>query len=835
MRGDRIMDLKNIFEGEKYETYCLCEKELRNNPTNLRAIGSLVEYLQHYVFDEYGDYEEELINSKITAATLTLQIIEGIKNNKYLYPEYLLIVAQNKFIIGDIWGASKCYEILLKQPTVLDLSWAKKKEHYAGEQEDAAKIIHNLCVCYELLGLKEKSKKIKEKYKYVFELEFLRHKRLAENNPSLRDSFEKEYNELNGKSDTTFYLGDLVSSPFFEYKHNMLEAIYEDAKENKSACDVKLFGKLQVEESGCDLVLRKAEAFHMFCDTIVMTIDSYKVRNTFEKTRTNFEDEKQWGYEDINFNGMNITVPSAELIRDYLAKMKCVRESYEIIDGIIQKQVKECKLKGNDAWSWIQTYFWADIFDRDENGRLILAVLSAIEDVAIDICQPGEDYDIYGRETKAYQSIEKLRSILVHEAKEINIAYERNYEAGSRNAYHNAVTQIKGMPYGIVTNSAIDLIAYNAVSNMTIKAQARKADKQYTEEIKKIAKSTGDIYKSQLLNLMFEQYVPTMRSLIKLWTNEISENIINYEEQHNNNPVFREISKFDIEKSMDICKDAEKNECIDNVKLKLLEAITICPYNEETYIIATKKGLMNKDLYAYAERFTTTNSELCLRIKNEIIQICRGKLQDIADIKKHISFLTSFENERHSIIFDIYSEHLAMVRKGYGRLKKILMGCDPIKLYVEEILGVSTPEEFLTMSDEELGKRVEMNVLSYTNETIMTILNENKLIEYSEIAINNETGYDNINEGYCEKMKSLLKDYRQSLNVEKKIIDKKQLDYDSKIKQSEDRQEEMFERLSKFRFFERRKKKELQQDLNLEQRKCEELKREQQQILFDWI
>lgn len=59
------------------------------------------------------------------------------------------------------------------------------------------------------------------------------------------------------------------------------------------------------------------------------------------------------------------------------------------------------------------------------------------------------------------------------------------------------------MRYGIITNSAVDLLAYNAISNLTLRSQAKKADEQYSKIVSSMAKRNIGIYRSNLEPLMY--------------------------------------------------------------------------------------------------------------------------------------------------------------------------------------------------------------------------------------------------------------------------------------------------------------------------------------------
>jgi hypothetical protein len=183
-------------------------------------------------------------------------------------------------------------------------------------------------------------------------------------------------------------------------------------------------------------------------------------------------------YKEVNFLGYTVTVPSAERINDYREKMQKIINAYNVVDQWLQKQVNECKSHGSSAWSWIQTKFWAS-FDDDDNGDIVWELQSLMGLQAIGIYPPGVASEEFAEYTKGYKELGKLRRILVQEAKEILTAYESNYERGQNEAFRNASSSIKGLGFGIITNSAVDLLAYNAISNATIRSQAKKADAQY--------------------------------------------------------------------------------------------------------------------------------------------------------------------------------------------------------------------------------------------------------------------------------------------------------------------------------------------------------------------
>ena len=56
------------------------------------------------------------------------------------------------------------------------------------------------------------------------------------------------------------------------------------------------------------------------------------------------------GMEILNLWGREIAVPEADLVNEYLETMKDIQDCYQLLDGIIKKQVTESKKQG---YTWI--------------------------------------------------------------------------------------------------------------------------------------------------------------------------------------------------------------------------------------------------------------------------------------------------------------------------------------------------------------------------------------------------------------------------------------------------------------------------------------------------
>ena len=130
------------------ELFLKAKTLLLENEEDVKNIGHMISVLQDYIFDSNlwklkDSYSmEEIYENKRKASIYVIQVAQGLKNNEMLYLMYLSVLAQNYLVLGYWKNALYYYEKMLKQPGVMDVSY--DPSHYAGELEQAIKIIHNI-------------------------------------------------------------------------------------------------------------------------------------------------------------------------------------------------------------------------------------------------------------------------------------------------------------------------------------------------------------------------------------------------------------------------------------------------------------------------------------------------------------------------------------------------------------------------------------------------------------------------------------------------------------------------------------------------------------------
>ena len=271
--------------------------ELLHNPNDIRSIGHIVSILQDYIYDansyKYEDEysAEELFMNKRNALLEVLLVSQGIRQNTYLHLEYLSIMAQSYYMLGDWNNALKYYEEMLLQPGVLDVEYSES--YYAGELELAAKIVHNICLIYVCSEKYHEASDTKKKYSFIFDLEMQRTQRLIMNNPHLKEGFEKEWDQLTDFSENKyFYFDDLLHFGFIS-GDGMLLAVYKDALSNQEAYKVKLDAMRLINQvSRTEFMILDEE---WFGDTRVIDISVIGDSSLNENSVYDLTEDVQWG------------------------------------------------------------------------------------------------------------------------------------------------------------------------------------------------------------------------------------------------------------------------------------------------------------------------------------------------------------------------------------------------------------------------------------------------------------------------------------------------------------------------------------------------------------
>lgn len=581
-----------------------------------------------------------------------------------------------------------------------------------------------------------------------------------------------------------------------------------------------------------DVDKQESENLWVVIKNMLLYINEHSLRYIHTDVTTILNDDSdsiavcEW-QEELDLWGRAVAVPKADLVNEYLEKMGELQSSYEILDTIIKNQVSQSKKEG---YIWIQIQFYFDIYDYDDNGQFINHLLSVMEENSYDLCPDGDTREKYCEWTKAYRVLTDLKMILVRTAQQLEEAHENAMESGCAEAYRQAASQITGMRYGIITNSAIDLLAYNAMSNLTLRSQAKKADEQYSKMVSSMAKRNLGIYQSNIESLMYEQYVPVARNAIKLWANEVTENICRHMSECGNK-VFDNI--YSIDDSMNIINQIKYEDTIGIKQEKLINAIKKCPYNDEIYFKMIDIGLMTSDIYDYACRYSFLRTNLKECIKTKLIDKCRKQLIDIDAVKTSIGFVKG-EYSKYSLLKTIYEEQINRLNDGYGVLRECSREKNIIG-FLKNKLHIMKEKDFISISEEMLSQKLNEYINQIVDKDMWYLLIDNNMVNTHQIIGITSLDYDIVNEYFSKKIKIVLLEYQKKMQDENNQVQQKKIEINNELGESQKKIDEMEKQISSLRFFDRKQKKILNEMIEDELETQKELNSKLSKTILKWV
>lgn len=251
-------------------TYRNLISKYNSNHNDLRATNALVCILQHYIFSpkEFVSYrtDEEIYENKRRAALMILDIADSIKNIAALRTVYLGIMAQNSIISGNFEQAIGYYLEFLTSDGVLNVDY--DSDCYLGELKLAAKVVHNICTLYFLNEDFYEFSMFKNKYDYIFKLEFAYTNSWIRKHPEFKEINEEDLNTLSCFTQGIIYYDSTYVTEYIS--GSMMEAVCLDAERSSEQSLSDLDSTIKIQNCGSSLFV--LDSFGDPWDTILTKI-----------------------------------------------------------------------------------------------------------------------------------------------------------------------------------------------------------------------------------------------------------------------------------------------------------------------------------------------------------------------------------------------------------------------------------------------------------------------------------------------------------------------------------------------------------------------------------
>lgn len=500
-------------------------------------------------------------------------------------------------------------------------------------------------------------------------------------------------------------------------------------------------------------------------------------------------------HEKVQFLGKRYILPNSYEICEYRNLMNSISKAYETVNRHLNvriEHVEEQEKKYGNKGFCIQMQFWDDISDRGDGADMLA---ESMDDESITVCPDGDDSDNYGKRTNGYRSMIKLGDAMEQVARTIYYEKERSVEYGQQTAYRNAASNITGLGYGIITNSAVDLLFYNAVSNATLKSQARKADEQYARESGAAARRAHDVYARQMGEIYYDQFIPAARRCISLWANEITEKALAYEIR-NGHSIFPEIKKYNQQESKKVLEKITHTTSKDTAIDLLHQAFELCPFDFDIYKKAAQIGVLDLDTIELFMSYVCSLDDHSTKFEiiHEIEAYCRKNFdkKSIIDEQCELLLYVRYGNSKKEVLEKIFNTSISDVKSSYKSLKKVISDEQEVVLFVKTKLQCGKEcMQFANTSKEIIGKEVKNYIDGLTKGINLQFLLDEDLVTYDDLTSENTTDIAEINKTYCELISECVIRYNEKMQKELKKFETAKLEYDEEMKSKKATLEEL--------------------------------------------
>ena len=538
-------------------------------------------------------------------------------------------------------------------------------------------------------------------------------------------------------------------------------------------------------------------------------------------------------YEDVDpdhrnvvFLGEKIRIPDVIQLFHYKTLMENIAKNYSELNEFLTQQYDEAK-KNDDKYG---LYLEGRLF-RKEGFQIHVAtedILTLLESCGERICPYGDSRSKYIEYSKGYQALKKLCGLLASEAKRLYIAKEQAIANGQSLARLRAASQITGMGYGIITNSAPDLLLYHAISRSTLKQQARRADAQYREEAGNSAKEAFSIYSNSLRKLFFNTFIPEAQKCIDFWINEATENAISYESTHEL-PLYNEIAQYNIQVSERIVQSINSQMEKEDIIKELRRAFRTCPFDFSIYEKAAELTVLDEESAKTAKLLGS------YKLPDYVLQLCKDRITNIEFVKKQYELLKIIDSKHcDEKIQQLYTPIAESVKSKYSELISAKNSKDTMLTIIRSLPFCKRNFDFTCNTEETLTRYLQEHINKIVSEDMFSFLVEIGVLSPSELVPGSAEKLSQINEYVADSLIPVVIAYHQKMIEERRKWDMAMSEYNEKCTECKKEIDALTEELNQTIFLQFKKRSELKKMIDKKTEFYEDY-RSNRKPTYSWI
>lgn len=597
--------------------------------------------------------------------------------------------------------------------------------------------------------------------------------------------------------------------------------VYQMNPSIENICDIYMrafqeIGQLLIE-SNDDVVAQEKWALSDY----IGFLRKYYEKNTVRRSNKVINIEEKDIMDDnirINVNNRTITIPRAlpetvkrmqELIslRDEMVKWaEKERDNYDPDDSMCS--VWDCY---REMYKQVEQYNEKyELKLKNEYGITMFASFSEYMKKYYEVCESAE---------------QRIVSLYKHQ-----IAMR---ELGSQIAEQEALREIKGMPFGIITNSITSVLLYNGMATINHASQVKRAEQTYNRLMAKYDRNEAAYGEMKILTEeIFPLIYPVSEKTTAIFLDDVLK-IIDAHEQYGYSSLKNE------HKTCKLVRD-DKYVYGDTIALrkamndlqrigdsegdydKVLDILEQCPYCPEIYIKLIKIGKFDKRVFEIA-KIMYLDKMILPKLEEEVTK----RKANISEIKPILEIIAVYKSQSfEQVLKNVYQSSISRIKNDYHELFLLCTDSKRLHKWIEEKVN-SDMDKVVVTSEEDVRNKVHLWLRRNVEDAEFTELSNMGLITIEDIRMKDSTmmTLEDVKSEYADKMISRIMEYIKEASVRKVAYEEAYEKFKAELKKKSDALDSKMAELKQQGMFAFSKKKEIKAEIEHLQRELEDFRK----------
>lgn len=489
-----------------------------------------------------------------------------------------------------------------------------------------------------------------------------------------------------------------------------------------------------------------------------------------------------------------------------------------VSNGLIKLLNESSKLL--NKYSRMKSELACKSLDTDAN-QIQRTMLSIIEEVKKDLISRGiydvDEYDL-GANITAVKEVENLATAVVLEMYSSVLEIHNENEAYRNSAYRSAASNITGSGVRIYTNSFSALMMHSAVENSILKSQAKKADKEYEDALRRINSRTEDRFDRMFSDALYNKFLPGLPAIYTLFHDELLKVYLLELAQHGHFNIDN-IERYSENKSSTMLENMKH---ATDKRALLIQAYEMCPFNIEVYEKMMELGFFDVETMKDAKKIFKV-SELSGLLEEKI----KNNLKKPDVIKDYITVLADYKGVNETdILKTFYQSTISRIKNDYHELFLLCADSKRLDKWIMEKIN-SDMDKVVTTSEEDVRNKVNSWIQRNVEDTEFAELSNMGLMTIEDVRMKDSTmeTLEDVKSEYANTMVLRIMDYIKEAKVRKVAYEEAYDKFNAELKKKSDALDSKMAELKQQGMFAFSKKKEIKSEIEHLQRDLEDFRR----------